>query len=477
MAPLAALALLSFFQTAAPQGPADAAAVYRGLLERYRAAPGIHLVGSLVATEVKDDVSTVNVRAKVECRFLRTLHGRLELSMVDEKKTERFSILGDGDHIYFIKPEKKTALSLGPDLGVVANTFELDPLSAWAFPKDPSAEGRLEPPETVGFAEGAGDAGGMRRILVVRKEIRLELSIRKDGLLAAATRIEEKNGVRERAEWIFTTSELWKEWPEGEKLPSLPAGYTVENLPGPFEKLLPEGSPAPAAVLETLDGKTFPLADLRGRTVLLTFWFAQCGPCRAELPQVETFWKAIRKERDDFTILAVDLNDPLETVQKVWKEEGFTFPAVLQKDDEVSQAFGVVAYPTIYLIGPGGKILYRNLAFVEGHIRKRLPPPDRASAEARKQEIARLQLRNFRAAVDMFLLMQGKAPESLQALTRNDPETGAPFIDFIPKDPWGNEYFYRANPDTRGYELLSFGADGKRGGTGFDADVVLDGKD
>jgi len=474
MAPLAALALLSFFQTAVSDDPA---ALYRGLLERYRAAPGIHLEGSLVATEEKDGTSTVNVRAKVECRFLRTLHGRLELSMADEKKTERFSILGDGDHVYLLKPAKKTALSLGPDLGVVVNTFELDPLDAWAFPKDPAAGGRLEPPAEVRFAEEDADSGGMRKILVVREKVRLELSIRKDGLLAAATRIEEKNGVRERAEWVFSASELLKEWPKGEKLPSLPAGYTVQNLPGPFEKLLPEGSPAPEVTLQTLEGKKFHLADLSGRTVLLTFWFAHCGPCRAELPQIEAFWKAIRKERDDFAILAVDLRDTPETVKQIWKEEGFTFPAVLQKDDDVSQAFGVVAYPTVYLIGPDGKILYRNLAFVEGHIRKRLPPPDPAPAEARKWKLARLQLHNLAAAVDLFSLMQGSLPGSLQDLLRPGQGSGAPLMNAIPKDPWGNDYFYRAIPDTRGYELLSFGADGKRGGTGSDADVVWDRKD
>ncbi|MFQ5749392.1 MAG: redoxin family protein, partial [Planctomycetota bacterium] len=329
----------------------------------------------------------------------------------------------------------------------------------------------------VRFAGNEVDSVGMRKILVIRKDSRLELSIRQDGLLAAAVRIEEKNGVRERAEWVFSTSELGKGWPQGEKLPALPAGYTVRNLPGPFERLLPEGSPAPAAALQRLDGKIFHLADLRGRTVLLTFWFAQCGPCRAELPQVEAFWKAIQRERDDLVVLAVDLNDPPETVKQVWEKEGFTFPAVLQKEDEVSKAFGVAAYPTVYLIGPDGKILYRNLAFEEKHIRKRLPPPDRARTEARSREIARLQLENFGGAVGLFLLMQGRLPGSLQDLLRPDPGSGAPLMESIPKDPWGNDYFYQAIPDTHSFELLSFGADGKRGGTGFDADVVWNRKD
>ncbi|MFQ5748729.1 MAG: hypothetical protein ACE5H3_04640, partial [Planctomycetota bacterium] len=135
MSSLALLLLLSWCQTAGSSDPAD---LYRGLLGRYRAAPGIHLEGSLVTSEEKDGVSTANLRAKVDCRFLRSLHGLLEMSMADEKKTTRLSILGDGDHVYLLNPEKKIALSLGPGLGVIANTFELDPLSAWAFPEEPA---------------------------------------------------------------------------------------------------------------------------------------------------------------------------------------------------------------------------------------------------------------------------------------------------------------------------------------------------
>jgi general secretion pathway protein G len=44
----------------------------------------------------------------------------------------------------------------------------------------------------------------------------------------------------------------------------------------------------------------------------------------------------------------------------------------------------------------------------------------------------------------------------------------------VPLDPWGRPYVYvfpgEANP--KGFDLLSYGADGKLGGEGEDADVV-----
>ena len=40
-------------------------------------------------------------------------------------------------------------------------------------------------------------------------------------------------------------------------------------------------------------------------------------------------------------------------------------------------------------------------------------------------------------------------------------------------DPWGNPYQYNTpGPDGRDYEVVSYGADGREGGEGEDADVV-----
>jgi general secretion pathway protein G len=46
-------------------------------------------------------------------------------------------------------------------------------------------------------------------------------------------------------------------------------------------------------------------------------------------------------------------------------------------------------------------------------------------------------------------------------------------VDSVPKDPWGNEYVYQA-PGQNGddYFIASYGADGKEGGSGDDADIT-----
>ena len=71
--------------------------------------------------------------------------------------------------------------------------------------------------------------------------------------------------------------------------------------------------------------------------------------------------------------LAVNSGDGPAIIEKYWKEEGFKLSAVREDDDgSVSQAFGVQAYPTNYVIGPDGKVLWRSVGYDEGAIRQAL---------------------------------------------------------------------------------------------------------
>jgi len=44
-------------------------------------------------------------------------------------------------------------------------------------------------------------------------------------------------------------------------------------------------------------------------------------------------------------------------------------------------------------------------------------------------------------------------------------------MDSLPKDAWGNDFVY-LSPGVHGdFDLLSYGGDGRSGGSGFDADI------
>ena len=95
-----------------------------------------------------------------------------------------------------------------------------------------------------------------------------------------------------------------------------------------------------------------------------------------------------------------------------------------------------------------------------------------------RESVARAQIENFGTALDAFLLDTGRYPttqEGLKAL-RVKPEGvdkwNGPYLKKdVPTDPWGNPYVYRTPGRNGGYEIVSYGADGKEGGEGDNADI------
>lgn len=99
-----------------------------------------------------------------------------------------------------------------------------------------------------------------------------------------------------------------------------------------------------------------------------------------------------------------------------------------------------------------------------------------------KVKAAKIQLQSFSSALDLFNLDAGRYPssaEGLAALVRRAPGVGAwngPYLrgGDVPNDPWNHPYVYRAPGQRGAYDIVSFGSDGREGGSGTAADLSLD---
>jgi len=100
--------------------------------------------------------------------------------------------------------------------------------------------------------------------------------------------------------------------------------------------------------------------------------------------------------------------------------------------------------------------------------------PDEARVVAAKQDIATIM-----QALKLYKLDNRRYPttdQGLDALVRKPgsapvPDNWKSYLEKLPLDPWGNPYQY-LNPGLNGeIDVFSFGADGKPGGEGFDADI------
>jgi peroxiredoxin len=89
--------------------------------------------------------------------------------------------------------------------------------------------------------------------------------------------------------------------------------------------LVKTGDTAPDFSMKLTDGKTVKLSSLRGKVVMLQFTASWCGVCRKEMPFIERdIWQK-HKANPNFALLAIDRDEPLETVVKFAKTTGITY--------------------------------------------------------------------------------------------------------------------------------------------------------
>ena len=88
--------------------------------------------------------------------------------------------------------------------------------------------------------------------------------------------------------------------------------------------------------------------------------------------------------------------------------------------------------------------------------------------ERAKKERAKADIITYANAVDSYFLMKGKYPETQEGLKVLVPE----FVKGIQNDPWGKAYQYLRPGRTTAYDIISYGADGREGGSGGDADIL-----
>ena len=152
------------------------------------------------------------------------------------------------------------------------------------------------------------------------------------------------------------------------------------------EPAVPFGEPAPDFALPALDGTEVRLADQQGQVVLVDFWATWCGPCKEELPHIETFHRQYGDSGLRVLALSTDTDD--DAVQPFIDEHDYTF-TVLHADDAVQSDYGVSGIPVVYLVDRQGRVRWHRVGFGPGgeeeigqEIEKLLNEPTEAPATA-----------------------------------------------------------------------------------------------
>ena len=122
------------------------------------------------------------------------------------------------------------------------------------------------------------------------------------------------------------------------------------------------------------DGKALKFADLRGKYVLLDFWFSGCLPCRQDYPSVKLVHDLYKDK--GLVVIGIHANryETLDAVREYVSEKKMSFPVVVDFPDGRSiaryQKHGIaLGYPSYVLLDPEGKVLLDDTTIPHPYLR------------------------------------------------------------------------------------------------------------
>ena len=112
----------------------------------------------------------------------------------------------------------------------------------------------------------------------------------------------------------------------------------------------------------TGDGTELSSDDYAGRVLVLNFWYAGCGPCRAEAPLLAETYAEVQPDGADF--LGVNIYDGPEQAASFETKYGVEYPSLLARSDaELKLAFAastsLQAAPTTLVLDKQGRVAAR----------------------------------------------------------------------------------------------------------------------
>lgn len=134
---------------------------------------------------------------------------------------------------------------------------------------------------------------------------------------------------------------------------AIPRGYHLPKDGPPLPALLASGTVAPGWVLYSAEGKKTSLAQLKGKVVLLDFFFIGCEGCMLSLKPLNKLHEKYKGKNVE--MVSMTYRDSKPSVIAFTKNYNIKYPIYLNAG-EVVKSYHVLAFPTFYFIDKKGKI-------------------------------------------------------------------------------------------------------------------------
>lgn len=124
----------------------------------------------------------------------------------------------------------------------------------------------------------------------------------------------------------------------------------------------PDLGSSPDYAFTALDGTGIDSEALRGQVVVLNFWATWCGPCKLEMPSLQS----LHEDRANDGVVVIGLSTDAgsgDVVADFVEERGFTFPIGRATAEHRAAFGGILGIPTTYLIDRSGTVRHRVVGY------------------------------------------------------------------------------------------------------------------
>ncbi len=149
----------------------------------------------------------------------------------------------------------------------------------------------------------------------------------------------------------------------------LVCGLVILSFASPAASEIKKNDTAPRITLRDMNNKlVFVSDDIKNKPVILSFFFTACLPCKKEIPELEKLYSSYSNKVKIY-LISTDTAGA-DVVRPYIESHKITIPVLLDKYSDAAASYGIDKYPSMFLIGRNGKVMFSSYGYNEDNLVK-----------------------------------------------------------------------------------------------------------